>query len=510
MRAVDLLKQYRKRVNPPYVASDLLVLGVTFFLLLVIPLTVILSQQARDIGSKAKQEGETKKSTLIADKDYKAGELFIQWKPGVDKKSKEILYKHYNLTKLKQPKGQDKYHVRLVKVDPKRAKQTIRALSKNKRIEKVGYVRVSNPPVITTAKTDAKVKGLASPAQAQTLYDSMTTPEGTIIEIYTTQITAQEVYDIFKRNGLDAEVGGTLELVKVQDDGFTYTSMGTIGTGEGQIPFATMYLVATDSFLSYPNSWVGHEYGHVHDWHYLWIVWDGSWDAYLTARGLLGDERLDSNSAWVKAEIYAEDYRQLLAAPEAWSESPYQRNWQIPLATEVPGLQEFLCTTWQDKTSNSWYRCQTEPDNEDPSVSITSPSNGSTVSGLVDVSVTATDNVGIEKVELRIDGDLHATDLTSPYLFSWDTTKETNVSHTLAAKAYDAAGNVGTSTTVTVTVDNTSPPKPGDINGDGVVNIFDASILASRWGTADPDADLNGNGIVDIFDASIMATNWDG
>ncbi len=54
------------------------------------------------------------------------------------------------------------------------------------------------------------------------------------------------------------------------------------------------------------------------------------------------------------------------------------------------------------------------------------------------------------------------------------------------------------------------PGKPGDINGDGVVNIFDASILASSWGTNDPDADLNGNGVVDIFDASIMASNWDG
>ncbi len=52
--------------------------------------------------------------------------------------------------------------------------------------------------------------------------------------------------------------------------------------------------------------------------------------------------------------------------------------------------------------------------------------------------------------------------------------------------------------------------KSADINDDGVVNIFDASILASRWGTRDPDADLNGNGVVDIFDASIMASNWDG
>ena len=150
------------------------------------------------------------------------------------------------------------------------------------------------------------------------------------------------------------------------------------------------------------------------------------------------------------------------------------------------------------------------PDTEDPTTSITSPNNGSTVSGTTSVTASATDNVGVTKVEFYVDGSLKSTDTSSPYSYSWDTTAETNESHTLVAKAYDAAGNVGSSTVVTVTVDNNTPPKQGDINGDGVVNIFDASILASRWGTADPDADLNGNGVVDIFDASILASNWEG
>ena len=506
MRATDLLSEYRKRVNPPYAAGDLLILVATLFLLFAIPLIVISSQQDRNIGSKAKQEGETKKSTLISGKDYKKDELFIQWKPGVDKKSKEIIYKYYNLKKLKQAKGQEKYHVQLVKVDPTKAKQIISNLSQNKRVEKIDFILI--PDTSPTITTDTKVKGLATPVHAQTLHDSMTTPEGTEIEIYSTQITAQEVYEIFKRNGLDAEVGKTLNLVKVQDDGYVYSSMGTIGSSQGQIPFAKIYLVAS-YLLQRPDFWIGHEYGHVFGWHYKWTVWNGSWSTYHNARGLLGDPRLESSYSWSTDEIFAEDYRQLLASYEAWVDAPYQGNWEIPLASEVPDLQEFLCTTFQSKTSNSWHRCQTEPDNEDPTAVVTSPSNGSTVFGLVDVLVTATDNVGIEKVELRIDGGLHATDLTSPYLFSWDTTKETNRSHTLAAKAYDAAGNVGTSSTITVTVDN-QVAKPGDINGDGVVNIFDASILASMWGTSDPDADLNNDGIVDIFDASIIASNWDG
>jgi hypothetical protein len=52
--------------------------------------------------------------------------------------------------------------------------------------------------------------------------------------------------------------------------------------------------------------------------------------------------------------------------------------------------------------------------------------------------------------------------------------------------------------------------KQGDLNGDGVVNIFDLSILLSNWGTSNQNADLNNDGKVDIFDLSILLSNWDG
>ena len=451
-----MLRKFREIINPPYSTKDVLVISGVVLILVLIPLTVVAAQQARELVGRAKQtkEKQVTTPTQTLDQSYIPDQLVVQFKPGVDKPSKERIYKNYKLTKLPQAKGQEKYNVQLVKTDPKKAKQTIRALSKNKRIGKVDYVRVFNPPVITT-ETDTKVKGLATPAYAQTLHDSMTTPEGTKIEIYSTQVTAQEIYDVFKRNGLDAEVGKTLKLVKVQDDGYVYASMGTIGTSQGQIPFATIYLVAS-YLLQYPDLWVGHEYGHVFGWHYKWTVWNGSWSAYHDARGLTGDPRLESSYSWSTDEIFAEDYRQLLAAPEAWTDAPYQGNWNIPLATEVPGLQDFLCTTFQGKTSNSWHRCTTSGDNQAPVVSITSPSNGATASGLMDVRVSASDNVGVTKVNLYVDGNLLATDLTSPYVFSWDTTQETNGNHTLTAKAYDAAGNLKTSSTVTVTVSNTT------------------------------------------------------
>ncbi len=149
-------------------------------------------------------------------------------------------------------------------------------------------------------------------------------------------------------------------------------------------------------------------------------------------------------------------------------------------------------------------------DTEPPEVSIIAPIDGSIVSGVADITVSATDNVRVTQVEFLINGDPISSDSSAPYVYPWNTANFTDDIYTISAKAYDGANNVGTSIVVTVTVDNTFPPKPGDINGDGVVNIFDASILASKWGTNDPDADLNGNGVVDIFDASIMASNWDG
>jgi hypothetical protein len=89
-----------------------------------------------------------------------------------------------------------------------------------------------------------------------------------------------------------------------------------------------------------------------------------------------------------------------------------------------------------------------------PTVSITAPLNGATVNGTVSVNATASDNVGVTKVEFYLDGVLTSTDTTSPYSWSWDTTSASNASHSLTAKAYDAALNVGTSTAVSVTVNN--------------------------------------------------------
>lgn len=93
-----------------------------------------------------------------------------------------------------------------------------------------------------------------------------------------------------------------------------------------------------------------------------------------------------------------------------------------------------------------------------PTVSLISPAAGN-VSGTVTVSATASDNVGVTGVQFLLDGNnLDVEDVSSPYSISWNTTSASNGSHTLAARARDAAGNTTTSQPVTITVNNDITP----------------------------------------------------
>jgi hypothetical protein len=91
-----------------------------------------------------------------------------------------------------------------------------------------------------------------------------------------------------------------------------------------------------------------------------------------------------------------------------------------------------------------------EVDKEAPVVSASENGN----SGIITFSAMATDNKGVIKVEFYVDNILNGKDETSPYSITMDSKILSNTSHTLVAKAYDAAGNVGTSIPVTFIVNN--------------------------------------------------------
>lgn len=93
-----------------------------------------------------------------------------------------------------------------------------------------------------------------------------------------------------------------------------------------------------------------------------------------------------------------------------------------------------------------------------PTVSLISPGNGSTVSGTVTLSSAASAPQSIASVQFLLDGhNQGSADTKAPYNLSWDTTGVSNGSHTLSAVVTDAAGNTGTSSPVTVTVNNPGP-----------------------------------------------------
>jgi hypothetical protein len=99
-------------------------------------------------------------------------------------------------------------------------------------------------------------------------------------------------------------------------------------------------------------------------------------------------------------------------------------------------------------------------DTAPPTASLISPTEGATVSGTINATANASDNIGVAGVQFLLDGvNLGAEDTSAPYSLSWNTIGTANGNHFLTARARDAAGNTTTSTPVAVTVNNdTSAP----------------------------------------------------
>lgn len=88
-------------------------------------------------------------------------------------------------------------------------------------------------------------------------------------------------------------------------------------------------------------------------------------------------------------------------------------------------------------------------DNTRPSLTVTSaPQNGAKVKGTVTIKASASDRNGINRVELVINGKIVATDTTSGYSFSINTTKY-GKKFNVQLRAYDKAGNSSTTSTRT-------------------------------------------------------------
>ena len=141
----------------------------------------------------------------------------------------------------------------------------------------------------------------------------------------------------------------------------------------------------------------------------------------------------------------------------------------------VYGSTSFPTQTYN--SSNYWVdanfsTANTPPDTTAPTISVTNPTSGQSVAGTTAITASATDNVAVVSVQFYLDGQAIGNPVTSsPYTVNWDTTTVANGSHVLTAKATDTSGNVGTSSNVTVTVQNSVLPRPG-VRGSGPILVL--------------------------------------
>lgn len=152
-------------------------------------------------------------------------------------------------------------------------------------------------------------------------------------------------------------------------------------------------------------------------------------------------------------------------------------------------------------------------DTQAPGVAITSPGNGVTVKSVVSIDVSATDNVGVTRVELAVNGTIVASDLAAPYGFSWDSRTVPDGSTNLTAYAYDAAGNYSANS-VLISVANavdTAPPVAELKNPTGgstvTGNVAVAGVAADNVGVVGLALYIDGKKVSSSTTSS-LSYNW--
>lgn len=117
-----------------------------------------------------------------------------------------------------------------------------------------------------------------------------------------------------------------------------------------------------------------------------------------------------------------------------WNTANYENGQYVLKATARDAAGNASSTTVTVTVSN-------QPDTEAPTVAIISPSNGQVLGKPTTIVANATDNVGVVRVEFYVDGVLLGTSTGPTFSVNWNVKKALRGSHTILAKAFDAAGN---------------------------------------------------------------------
>ena len=139
---------------------------------------------------------------------------------------------------------------------------------------------------------------------------------------------------------------------------------------------------------------------------------------------------------------------------------PYTIQWDTTTTTQSVHAITAIATDPSNNQATSAAVMLTV-DETPPTVSITSPVSGSSVTGSITLSANATDNTSVAGVQFLVDGLAVGSEVTTaPFQMSWNSATVANGSHSVSARARDAAGLAATSIAVSVTTSNTVSSVP--------------------------------------------------
>lgn len=205
-------------------------------------------------------------------------------------------------------------------------------------------------------------------AWSSSLSDPMSTatgPDGLVVRSFTDAISASRVLGAFEEGTLRGqEANSTTVNFGYRPYESSYCATSVSGSAGSYSNFAANCYVSYQSWLVSSDNALFHEYGHAWaNYHDKVVQQDGAYGGYLEARGLTGDSRLGTSHAWQPGEMIAEDFRQLFGSSTAAAHP--QENQDIPVAADVPGLVDYLRTTFM--TAPSPDPSATEEPSPDPS-----------------------------------------------------------------------------------------------------------------------------------------------
>ena len=228
--------------------------------------------------------------------------------------------------------------------------------------------------------------------------------------------------------------------------GLVFVSAGNNGVDENILPTTTMIAVSATDETDNRTSWSS--YGN-----FVSLAAPGI--TYTTSRGGNYDQWMGTSfSSPLAAGVAA-----LMMAAKPSLDSPQVEKLMFSTAVDIGAAGRDIYYGYGRVDASAAVKAAAASvstvDTQAPAVAISAPLGSSSVSGLVPVNVGATDNVGVARVELKVNGNTVAVDSAAPFAFSWDSAGVANGMASLVAYAYDAAGNVAASSAVSVNVANT-------------------------------------------------------